>query len=76
MKYNYAEYPFPLCDGMKNVQEAYAKYKQNENDNNAYWALKEAIYGLSLDVKSARVCRQFPNDVLDEINEYYWGLLL
>lgn len=76
MKYNYAEYPFPLCDGMKNVQEAYAYYEKNQDDDMAYLKLKEAVWGLSLDVKSARVCRQFPNDVLDEISEYYWGLLL
>lgn len=69
MKYNYKDYEAPLSDEMKKVI-------LDENNLKLYEEFKDAIYALSLDIKSARACNQLPPAELDEINSYYWDLLL
>ena len=76
MKYNYKDYEVPLCDEMKKIEEVYSKYILDENNSKLYEEFKDAIYALSLDIKSARACNQLPPAELDEINSYYWDLLL
>lgn len=76
MKYNYKDYETPLCDEMKDVEIAYKKYQEHKPDKKLYEEFKDAIYALSLDIKSARACNQLPPAELDEINSYYLGLLL
>ena len=49
---------------------------KNPDDKNEYWKLKEAVYYVSLAIKEAKVTHRFPNDLLDEMKDYYWGLLL
>ncbi len=76
MKYDYRDYDIPLCDGMKNVEKVYEKYIKDQDNKKLYDELKEAVYLMSLDIKSARVCGQLAPAILDEMKEYYWGLLL
>ena len=76
VKYNYRDYDIPLCDGMKNVEKVYEKYIKDQDNEKLYDELKEAVYLMSLDIKSARVCGQLAPAILDEMKEYYWGLLL
>lgn len=63
MKYDYKNYDFPLNDGMKDVLDVYKKYIIN----------KDAIYSLSLDIKSAKVCNQISPVEAEEMKEYYGG---
>ena len=58
MKYDYKNYDFPLNDGMKDVLDIYKKYIINKDDEKLYDQLKDAIYYLSMDIKSASVCNQ------------------
>ena len=48
----------------------------NKDDEKLYDQLKDAIYSLSLDIKSAKVCNQISPVEAEEMKEYYWGLLL
>ncbi len=76
MKYNYKDFDENLYDDMKNCEKIYNEYLKNPNDKNEYWRLKETIYYVSLAIKEVKVSHRFPNDLLDEMKEYYWGLLL
>lgn len=76
MKYDYRDYELPLNDGMKGVEEAYENYLKDKGNRDLYDKLKEAVYYMSLDIKSARVCHQLPDAEFDEMSEYYWSLLL
>lgn len=76
MKYNYKDYEAPLSDEMKEVEVAYKKYILNKEDKTLYDKLKETVYSLSLTIKMARSCGYLTATTLDEMNEYYWGLLL
>ena len=76
MKYDYKNYDFPLNYGMKDVLDIYKKYIINKDDEKLYDQLKDAIYSLSLDIKSAKVCNQISPVESEEMKEYYWGLLL
>lgn len=76
MKYNYKGFDGNLYDDMKNCEKIYNEYLKNPNDKDEYWRLKEAVYYVSLAIKEAKVSHRFPNDLLDEMKEYYWGLLL
>jgi hypothetical protein len=76
MKYNYVDYEAPLSDEMKDVEIAYNTYCENKGDMKLYDKLKEAVYSLSLMIKMARSCGYLSPATLDEMNEYYWSLLL
>lgn len=76
MKYNYKDYENPLSEEMHDVELAYKAYKASAKDRDLYDKLKEAIYSLSLTLKMARSCGYLSPVVIDEMNEYYWGLLL
>lgn len=76
MKYNYKDYEAPLCDEMKDVEIAYKKYQEHKPDKKLYEELKEAIYSLSLTLKMARSCGYLNPVTIEEMNDYYWGLLL
>jgi|GEM_PF-6399973 len=53
--------------------ELYKKYIINKDDEKLYDQLKDAIYSLSLDIKSAKVCNQISPVEAEEMKEYYWG---
>lgn len=76
MKYNYKDYEAPLSDKMKEVEVAYKKQILEKENKFLYDKLKEAVYLLSLTIKMARSCGYLTVTTLDEMNEYYWGLLL
>ena len=76
MKYDYSKYEPPLCDEMKEVEEAYKEYIANKEDRKKYDKLKEAVYSLSLTLKMARSGGYLTPAILDEMSVYYWGLLL
>lgn len=76
MKYDYTKYKYPLCDSMKDVEAFYKKYLLDEDNKDLYEQLKEAIYALSLDIKSARVCNQISPVEAEDMKKYYWDLLL
>lgn len=76
MKYNPSDYDEPLKEEMEDVERAYMNYKEDEDNEELYWKLKEAVYSLSLVLKQARACRYLTPMVIDEMNEYYWSLLL
>lgn len=76
MKYNYKDYEPILADDMKLVEIAYKKYKLDEDNEDLYYKLKEAIFNFSMSVKSARSCHYLSNEELDEMMKYFWELLL
>lgn len=76
MKFDYTNYKYPLCDSMKDVEAVYKKYLLDEDNKDLYEQLKEAIYALSLDIKSARVCNQISPVEAEDMKKYYWDLLL
>lgn len=76
IKYDYKQYDFPISDGMKAVQDVYNKYILDEDNKKLYDQLKEAIYMLSLDIKSERVCGNISPADADDMKEYFWSLLL
>ena len=76
MKYNYMDYDYPLNEDMKIVQDIYEKYIKNMDDEKLYDQLKDAVYTVSLDIKSARVCNQITPKEAEEMREYYWSLWL
>lgn len=61
---------------MKDVEDAYNKYKENKLNDDLYETLKETIYSLSLTLKMAKSCGYLNPVVIEEMNDYYWGLLL
>ena len=75
MKYNYKDFDGNLYDDMKECEKVYKEYLKNPDDNKEYWNLKIAVYNVSLAIKD-KAPHRFPNDLLDEMKEYYWGLLL
>lgn len=76
MKYDYTNYKYPLCDSMKDVEVVYKKYLLDEDNADLYEQLKEVIYALSLDIKSAKVCNQISPSEAEDMKKYYWDLLL
>lgn len=76
MKYNYRDFDGNLYDEMKNCEKVYNDYLKNSDSNDEYWRLKIAVYNVSLAIKEAKVTHRFSNELLDEMKEYYWGLLL
>ena len=76
MKYDYRNYKDYLSEEMQEVEEAYLKYKKDENNKDLYWNLKESIYNLFLAIKVARSCHYLTPNELDEMNKYYWELLI
>lgn len=76
MKYDYKKYESPLSDDMKDVEIVYKKYLKDKNNNNSYEALKESVYLLSLTLKMAKSCGYLNPVTIEEMNDYYWGLLL
>lgn len=76
MKYDYKKYESPLSDDMKDVEIVYKKYLKDKNNNNSYEALKESVYLLSLTLKMANSCGYLNPVTIEEMNDYYWGLLL
>ena len=59
-----------------NHSDDYIEKHINKDDEKLYDQLKDAIYSLSLDIKSAKVCNQISPVEAEEMKEYYWGLLL
>ena len=70
------DYDYPLNEDMKIVQDIYEKYIKNMDDEKLYDQLKDAVYTVSLDIKSARVCNQITPKEAEEMREYYWSLWL
>ena len=56
MKYDYRNYKDYLSEQMQKVEEAYLKYKKDENNKDLYRNLKESIYNLYVAIKVARSC--------------------
>lgn len=55
MKYDPKNYDIYLRDDMQKVEDAYEEYKADENNEKKYFELKQAIYNLSLSIKSQTV---------------------
>lgn len=76
MKYDYKEYESPLSDDMKDVEIAYRAYQNMQSSKELYDSLKETIYLLSLTLKMAKISGYLNTTTVEEMNDYYWGLLL
>lgn len=76
MKYNPENYDIYLRDDMQKVEDAYEEYKADENNDRKYFELKQAIYNLSLSIKSQTVSGWISPADAEEMKEYFWGLLL
>ena len=76
MKYNPKNYDIYLRDDMQKVEDAYEEYKVDENNKKKYFELKQAIYNLSLSIKSQTVSGWISPSDAEEMKEYFCGLLL
>lgn len=76
MKYNPKNYDIYLRDDMQKVEDAYEAYKVDENNTKKYFELKQAIYNLSLSIKSQTVSGWISPSDAEKMKEYFWGLLL
>ena len=76
MKYNPKNYDIYLRDDMQKVEDTYEEYKVDENNKKKYFELKQAIYNLSLSIKSQTVSGWISPSDAEEMKEYFWGLLL
>lgn len=76
MKYNPNDFDDRLKEEIENVDKVYAIYKQDEDDKIKYYYLKKAVYDLSLAIKTERVSGIISPALADEMNEYFWSLLL
>ena len=74
LKYDYNRYSNPLKEDMETVEKVYTTYLKEPTKLN-FWKLEEAVYDISLTIKSYKVCGQVSETEANEMKEYYWRLL-
>lgn len=74
--YDPKNYSYPLNEDMLLAYSLKEIFEQNPNDVFSKYKLKNAIYNVSLTLKAKRVTGELTPNVCDEIEDYFWGLIL
>lgn len=75
-KYEPADFPYPLNEDIQAIYDAKEISDKDPDSSRKFYLLKEAIYNMSLTMKSMCITGELRPDVRDDLSDYFWGFLL